>query len=265
MSEFAELSGRVAIVTGAARGIGAAIARELTSAGATVCVTDVLDAPLADTARALGDRAIAARLDVTRAEEWLAVVDQVVEKFGRIDVLVNNAGIMQFAAFEATSAALMQKILDVNVMGVFHGMQAVLPSMKQAGRGSIINMSSLSGLMGNNAVSAYATSKWALRGLSRSAALELGLMGIRVNTIHPGGIDTSMGNPSNLPREQLDEVFSIAPLQRAGDPGEVASLVRFLASDAAAYISGSEIGIDGGMAAGQYFYGLPGAPRLRRS
>lgn len=265
MSGFAELTDSVAIVSGAARGIGAAIARELVSAGATVFIGDVLDTPLAEAARELGDRAIAARLDVTIAGDWHALVDAAMAKFGRIDVLVNNAGILQFAAFEATGADVMRRILDVNVMGVFHGMQAVLPHMKKARRGSIINMSSLSGLIGNNAVSAYATSKWALRGLSRSAALELGLHGIRVNTVHPGGIDTSMSNPSGLTRERLDDAFRIAPLQRAGDPAEVAALVRFLASDAAAYINGSEIGIDGGMGAGQYFFGLPGAPRLQKS
>lgn len=262
MSTPAGLTGRVAIVSGAARGIGAAIARELANAGANVVLGDVLEAPLAETVQTIGGRASAAQLDVTRPEDWRTVVDGAMQRFGRIDVLVNNAGIMKFSAFEETSADLMRSILDVNVMGVFHGMQAVLPHMKTVKRGSIINMSSLSGLMGNNAVSAYSTSKWALRGLSRSAALELGLHGVRVNTIHPGGIDTSMGNPRNMPREQLDKAFRMVPLQRAGDPSEVASLVCFLASDAAAYINGSEISIDGGMAAGQYFFGLPGAPAV---
>ena len=262
MANHAFATGRVALISGAARGIGAAIARELATAGTHVILGDVLDGPLAETVASVGERAVAVRLDVTRPEDWREAVQLALQTFGRIDILVNNAGVMQFASFEDTSVELMRTTLDVNVMGAFHGMQAVVAHMKQARSGSIVNISSLSGLMGNNAVAAYATSKWALRGLSRCAALELGLHGIRVNTIHPGGIDTKMGNPGKLPREQLDQRFRMVPLQRAGDPVEVAALVRFLVSDAGAYINGSEIGIDGGMGAGQYFPGLPGAPEL---
>ena len=181
-------------------------------------------------------------------------------KHGRLDALVNNAGILAFGDLQSTTAEQFRRLFEVNVIGVFLGMQAVFPVMKAAGRGAIVNMSSSSALMGNNAVGAYGATKWAVRGLTRSAALEYGPHGVRVNGVHPYGIDTWMSNPQGAPRETLNPGYRNVPLQRMGDPSEVANAVLYLASDAASYTSGAELAVDGATCAGQYFYGLPGAP-----
>jgi len=256
-----KLDGRVVLVTGAARGIGAAIARVLAEAGAQVVLTDVLDEALAATAAQIGERALALRLDVTDGQAWAATVEQVLARYGRLDALVNNAGILAFATLEDTTEEQFRRILEVNVTGTFLGMRAVTPAMKAVRRGSIVNISSADGLMGRNALTAYTASKWAIRGLTRSAALELGLHGVRVNSVHPGGIFTELANPGGLSREQYDGLFDWLPLQRAADPEEVARSVLFLVSDASSYSTGSEFAVDGGMSAGQYYFGLPGAPR----
>jgi len=260
MTDGFGFDGKVVLVTGAARGIGAAIARAFAAAGATVVATDVLDAELAGTVTGIGARAQARRLDVTDEVAWESTVRDVVAKHGRLDALVNNAGILAFGELQATTAAELRRLLEVNDVGVFLGMKAVFPGMKAARRGAIVNMSSSSGLMGNNAVGAYGATKWAVRGLTRSAALEYGPHGVRVNSVHPYGIDTQMSNPQGLPREQLNPGYRNVPLQRMGDPSEVANAVLYLASDAASFTSGAELPIDGATCAGQYFYGLPGAP-----
>jgi 3alpha(or 20beta)-hydroxysteroid dehydrogenase len=150
--------------------------------------------------------------------------------------------------------------MDVNVTGTFLGMQAVIPHMKAAGKGVIINTSSASGMMPSNFVSAYAASKFAVRGLSRAAALELGPHGVRVNTVHPGGVNTPMTNPGNAPQKEVDKGFGFVPMQRGCQPEEIARGVTYLASDAASYCNGTELVIDGGMTTGVYFPGLPGSP-----
>jgi 3alpha(or 20beta)-hydroxysteroid dehydrogenase len=260
VTEGFSFDGKVVLVTGAARGIGAAIVQTFAAAGATVIATDILDAELAATAKASGPGVHARRLDVTDEAGWEATVADVLARHLRLDALVNNAGILAFAELQATTAAQLRRLLEVNVVGVFLGMKAAFPPMKAAGRGAIVNMSSSSGLMGNNAVGAYGATKWAVRGLTRSAAMEYGLHGVRVNSVHPYGIDTYMSNPQGLPRSELNPRFRNVPLQRMGDPREVANAVLYLCSDAASFTSGAELPVDGATCAGQYFYGFPGAP-----
>ena len=260
MAEGFDFDGKVVLVTGAARGIGAAITRVFAAAGATVIASDVLEKELAATVQAVGPRARARHLDVTDAGAWSATVREIEAKHGRLDALVNNAGILAFGDLQSTTAEQFRRLFEVNVVGVFLGMQAVFPVMKAAGRGAIVNMSSSSALMGNNAVGAYGATKWAVRGLTRSAALEYGPHGVRVNGVHPYGIDTWMSNPQGAPRETLNPGYRNGPLQRMGDPSEVANAVLYLASDAASYTSGAELAVDGATCAGQYFYGFPGAP-----
>ena len=248
------LEGRVAIVTGAARGIGAAAAKAVAGAGATVMIGDVLEDELAATACEIGRGVLAQRLDVTDASLWSEAVKLVMQRFGRLDVLVNNAAIVEYERFENTSVQSLRRILEVNVVGTFLGMQAVLPHMKRARRGSIINISSAAGLMGLNTLSAYAASKWAVRGLSRSAALELGEHGIRVNTIHPAAIDTAMTHPSGLSQEEFSKRSSNVPMGRWGQADEVADAILYLACDASSFTTGSELLVDGGMCAGQRIF-----------
>ena len=253
------LTGKVAVVTGAARGIGRAIAQAFVAADAQhVVCADILEDALAEIEQT--PRLSTAVLDVTDEAAWRAVVAATLETQGHIDVLVNNAGILAYGTMADMSPADFRRVLDVNVMGVLLGMQAVIPHMKANGRGSIINTSSASGMLPSNFVGGYAASKYAVRGLTRAAAMELGLHGIRVNSVHPGGVNTQMTNPLGRTQEELDEGYAFASLQRASTPDEIAHGVTYLASDAASYCSGTELVIDGGMTTGLYFSGLPGSP-----
>ncbi len=256
---MARLAGKVAIVTGAARGMGAAIARRFVEEGAEVVLTDVLPDVVA-TAAALGERARGCVQDVADEQAWTTLVDEVIARHGRIDVLVNNAGILMFKDLLSTSAADLRRILDVNVVGTFNGMRAVAPHMVRQRSGSIINNSSADGLQGANALTAYVGSKFAVRGMTKVAALELGPHGVRVNSVHPGGINTPMANPQGLPAEQLDFAFKQFAAQRVGRAEEAAECFVFLASDDSSYCMGSELAVDGGLTAGHYYFGLPGSP-----
>lgn len=257
-SPFA-LTGKVAIVTGAARGIGRSIADAFVAADARhVVCADILEDALGEIKTS--DRLSTALLDVTDESNWQSVVEATLERHGQIDILVNNAGILAYATIENTDPADFRRVLEVNVTGVFLGMRTLIPHMKANRRGVIINSSSSSALVPNNFISAYAASKFAVRGLTRSASLELGLHGIRVNSIHPGGINTPMTNPTGEKHEDLAERMPWVPIQRYGKPEEVAKGVVFLASDAASYCMGTELQIDGGMTAGTYFPGMPGSP-----
>lgn len=240
------LDGRVALVTGAAaaRGQGAAEAQLLATEGAEVVLTDVDDAEGERTAAAIGARASYRHLDVTSEADWATVVSWIVERHGRLDVLVNNAGIWLAAPLSETSLADYRRVVDINQVGAFLGMRTVVPVMRAAGSGAIINISSLAGLRGAQVSTAYAASKWALRGMSRQAAAELAADGIRVNAVFPGYVDTDMIGAGQ------EEIAQRVPLgRRLATPEEVAEVVVFLASDAARYMTGAEIVVDGGVTA----------------
>jgi 3alpha(or 20beta)-hydroxysteroid dehydrogenase len=244
------LDGRVALVSGAARGQGEAIARKFAAEGARVVLGDVLDEPGRRVAAEIGAGATYLHLDVTQPEDWQAAVRAATESYGKLNVLVNNAGILRFAALERMPLEEYLGVIRVNQVGCFLGMQAVVPAMRAAGGGSIINTSSVQGLEGRSGLTAYVASKFAVRGMTKNAALELGHYGIRVNSVHPGGIDTEMTRLPGMDLSNRDAPFANLPIPRIGQPEDVAALMVFLASDASAYCTGSEFVIDGGMMAG---------------
>lgn len=242
------VSGKVAIVTGAARGMGAAHARRLVEEGAKVMLTDVLDEEGAATAKALGENARFMHQDVTSEAQWQHVVAATEAAFGPVNVLVNNAGIAFGCPIETTSEADYRRVIDVNQVSVFLGMKSVIPSMKRAGGGSIINISSIAGITGNAGVLPYTASKFAVRGMTKSAALELAPLNIRVNSIHPGLIRTPMTSSLDPTTEQaLALLAASTPVGRAGEPEEVANVVVLLASDESRFATGAEFVIDGGV------------------
>jgi 3alpha(or 20beta)-hydroxysteroid dehydrogenase len=244
------LDGKIAIITGAARGQGEAEAKLFAAEGAKVVVADVLADEAAAVADAIGASARPAALDITDEEAWQRVVAETEEAWGPVTTLVNNAGILDFNSIEKYDVARFRTVLDVNVVGAFLGIKTVAPSMRRAGGGSIVNISSNGGMEGQPFLSAYSTSKWAMRGLSRSAAIELGRRGIRVNTVHPGGIDTPMTRFGGDVSNEDAPFFQNLPIKRVGTVDDVAPVVLFLCSDEAAYVTGSEYVVDGGHLAG---------------
>lgn len=247
---MARLDGKVALISGGARGMGAAEARRFVEAGATVAIGDVNLEEGTLVAKELGDQAIFLELDVTREASWAAAVDATVEQFGRLDVLVNNAGILLGAPIVETTLDDYLAVITVNQVGVFLGMRAVIPALTTAGGGSIINVSSIYGLTAYPGVVAYASSKFAVRGMTKVAAVELAPFGIRVNSIHPGFIDTPMLHDAGVPEDVLAQVISKVPQQRLGSADEVAGLALFLASDDSTYSTGAEFVADGGITCG---------------
>jgi 3alpha(or 20beta)-hydroxysteroid dehydrogenase len=240
------LAGRVALVSGGARGIGAAIVERLASEGATVFAGDVLHAETEKLAQRLGPSVIAHRLDVTLTGDWVAVMDAVSARFGRLDILVNNAGIYAPASLEAETEAGFRRLFDINQFAVFWGMKSAVPLMGAQG-GSIINLSSIGGHVGYNGTFGYAATKWAVRGMTRSAARELAPKKIRVNSVSPGVIDTAMFYENDP--ELAGQFLATVPAGKLGRPQDIASAVAFLASDEAAYISGTDIMVDGAILA----------------
>ena len=238
------LAGKVAIVTGAAQGQGAAEARLFHEEGAKVVLTDV-NRSGSDLADQLGEGALFMRHDVSDESEWSQVVRTTLERFGRIDILVNNAGIYRPQPIQMTDAELMDLHYRVNQLGVFLGMKAVIDAMTQVGGGSIINISSQAGLQGAPGMLAYSTSKWAVRGLTRCAAADLASLNIRVNSVHPGLIDTPM--LASQSKETTELYRSHIPLGRMGTANDIAQTVLFLASDASSYTTGAELAVAGGV------------------
>jgi 3alpha(or 20beta)-hydroxysteroid dehydrogenase len=243
-----KLDGRVALITGGARGQGAAEAQLFAREGASVVLTDVLDDEGKATAEAIGDAATYLHHDVTVESEWADVVAATLADHGRIDVLVNNAGILHIAPTVMTSEEEYRRVIDVNQIGVFLGMKAVIPTMVEQASGSIVNISSVAGLVAAPGMIAYGASKWAVRGMTKSVAIELASVGVRVNSVHPGIIETPM-------LVAFDEwgitpaVIERVPMGHSAPATDVASVVLFLASDDSRYCTGSEFVVDGGMTA----------------
>ncbi|MFB4159070.1 glucose 1-dehydrogenase [Geomicrobium sp. JSM 1781026] len=238
------LEGKVAIITGAARGMGAAHTMRFIEEGASVVFTDILVDEGKQLQQELGEKSLFMKHDVTSTSDWQNVVKDTVKTFGNVDILVNNAGIdVPEQDLLDVSEEQYLKVISVNQHSVFYGMQAVTESMKQTG-GSIINISSLAGIIGANKKLAYTASKFASRGMTKAAALELGAFNIRVNSVHPGFIATDM--TEHLINDDLENSF---PLKRAGKLEEVSGLVVFLASDDSSYSTGSEFVVDGGLGA----------------
>ncbi|UQS26304.1 glucose 1-dehydrogenase [Amycolatopsis thermalba] len=242
------LDGKAALITGAARGQGAAAARRFTQEGAKVMVADVAD----DDGKALAEEigAVYQHLDVSREDDWAAAVQRAGDEFGGLTVLVNNAGILHFSELAHTSLADYERVIGINQIGAFLGMRSVVEPMTRAGGGSIINVSSVEGLAGMPFLVAYTASKFAIRGMTKVAALELGRKGIRVNSVHPGMIDTKMVSDAAGGAEiDTSWVGKKVALGRVGEPDEIAQLAVFLASDESSYCTGAEFVADGGATA----------------
>jgi len=249
------LEGKVSLITGAARGQGAAEARLFAREGARLALGDVLEEPLAKLAAELesgGHDVLARRHDVGSEEEWQEFVGAVESRFGRLDVLVNNAGIVEAAGIEATTRAVWDRVVAVNQTGTWLGMKAAVPLLRSSGGGSIVNVSSIFGLIGSGGSAAYHGTKGAVRLLTKTAAIEYGADGIRVNSIHPGYIDTPMLRDvaGDFTPEQIEAVVAgTVPLGRLGVAEDIAAGALYLASDESSYVTGSELVIDGGVTA----------------
>ena len=258
------LDGKVAIITGGARGTGAVTARLLAEEGASVLVGDILDDLGEDVATGIGDAAVYRHLDVTEPDEWAAAVATAIERFGGLDVLVNNAAILHVGPIVDMDPALLTRLVMVNQVGAYLGIRAVIEPMKQRGGGSIVNVASIDAIEGSNGVAAYTSSKWGMRGLSKAAAVELGMHGIRVNTVCPGVGSAEMTQPfveeaiTRL-RDRTERLPDRPqhPFHRRGEMVDAARAVAWLAGDASSYVSGIDLTVDGAFTAGKI---EPGAP-----
>ncbi len=245
------LDGKVALVTGSARGMGAAFVRRFVDEGAEVVIADVLDDDGAALAAELGDAACYVHHDVTSEASWDEAVRATIEHFGKLNVLLNNAGVLMWSPMHKVSLEDYMKVINVNQVGCFLGMKAAIRPMREAGGGSIVNTSSTSGIEGMAGVISYAASKFAVRGMTKTAAIELGRFGIRVNAVLPGGINTQMGNPFAREGEELEQDYKKNPIPRIGVPEEVAGMMVFLASDESSFCTGGDFVVDGGYTIGK--------------
>lgn len=254
------LDGKVALVSGGARGLGRAMAEEFVAEGARVVIGDVLLEDAQITAQEIGPDCQAIMLDVTQEESWSAATKAVVETFGGLDILVNNAGTAEGSAFAETTLESYRRVTEVNQTGVFLGMRAAVDPMTVRGGGSIVNISSIEGMVASPGIISYTASKWAVRGMTKAVAMELAPLGIRVNSIHPGHVHTGLaskpGDDLSFKEAMIEEHSRRhAPMGRTGTPREIAKLAAFLASDDSSYSTGSEFVVDGGFIAG---YPSPG-------
>lgn len=258
MSEFSmtRMAGKTAIVTGGSRGMGEATVRAFVENGAKVVIADILEEEGESLAKELGDAVIFRKLDVRDKDNWDAVV-AAANDLGKLQVLVNNAAIMEADNIMDMTEEKFMRIVSINQLGPFLGMQAVFPSLKDNGGGSIINISSIDGLVAKNGLIAYSGTKWAVRGMTKVAAIEMGKYGIRVNSVHPGGIYTHMHGKDFMTVEQANESYTELPIPRVGHPHEVAAVTLFLATDEASFSTGSEFKAEGGWSAGVKQSGLP--------
>lgn len=250
---MSRLENKVALVSGSARGIGAATVRAMIAEGAKVLIADLLDEEGGALASEMGPAAAYVHLDVTNADSWSSAVAAAVAAFGKLDVLVNNAGIARFGSAEAHSSADWDDLLAVNLTGVFNGIQAAVPALRQSGGGSIVNVSSMAGLFGSRGMVGYVASKWGVRGLTKAAAIDLARYNIRVNSVHPGFIRTPMTAIG------LEPGFDHVAMRRGADAAEIAALILFLASGESSFSTGSEFVADGGETAGNAALLGPGA------
>lgn len=239
------LENKVALVSGSSRGIGAATVRAMIAEGAKVLIADLLDEEGSALAREMGPAAAYVHLDVTNADSWNTAVAAAVATFGKLDVLVNNAGIASRSSVEQVSHAEWDKLIAVNLTGVFFGIQAALPAIRDAGGGSIVNLSSIAGMIGGPGMAGYAASKWGVRGLTKAAAIDLAQYNIRVNSVHPGFIRTPMTSGA-----EFASAFEPVAMRRGADPSEIAALILFLASEESSFSTGAEFVADGGEIAG---------------
>ncbi len=254
---MSRLAGKTAIVTGGAKGMGEATVRLFVEHGARVIIGDVADGAGQALAEELGEAAEFCHLDVSQEADWDAAIDAA-QQLGTYNVLVNNGAILHMASITDTTPDDFRQVLDVNLVGSFMGIRNSIPHLKAAGGGSIINVSSVDGLHSSAGLSAYSSSKWGVRGLTKNAAIELGQYGIRVNSVHPGGIFTAMGGKGTISEENINKsVYSEFPIPRVGQPEEVAYVTLFLATDEASYSTGSEFVADGGWFSGMRKSGMP--------
>jgi len=236
---------RAVIVTGGARGMGASHARGFVAEGANVVIADVLEQEGQTLADELGDQAIFSRLDVTNEKDWAATVAAAEDAFGPVSVLVNNAGIVRFGPIAETEPTAWRQVIDINLTGTYLGIRAVAPSMRKAGGGAIVNTSAAAGMIGQFGLASYVSSKWGLRGLTKTAALELARDNIRVNSIHPGPVRTPMVGGPDAADAAAAHLRGLA-IPRMAEPEEITRLVLFVASEEASFSTGSEFIADGG-------------------
>ena len=253
------LHDKVAVISGAASGIGKATAQLFVERGARVLAADVDAEGLRALSDAFGDSVRHHALDVTDETQWQAAIAAAEEAFGPVSALVNSAGILHTSLLEDYPLVDYRRVIEVNMIGTFLGIKSVIPSMRRAGGGAIVNLSSCDGMRGSNGINAYNASKWGVRGLSKSAAMELGRYGIRVNSVHPGGTDTPMGNPMGYDAGESarDAPYQNQAIPRIAESLDIARTIAFIASDDASYTTGAEFCVDGGLIGGVVSEFLP--------